>query len=471
MGMRGCATAARRFLALAGLVLAGVAPLAGCFAERSFPIQAQPPSRLTVAEIAACHSPRSWLRAAHVRLAGKIDGRTPLLTDDLTSPDGSVSVGRHFGIDETRNHTLLANYSGLKDSAVVSGSRFVLEAPPAWPGFEDIEVPIRDGVTLAGRYSLARRAGPSTRANCIVVMAGLFGDNWTLRSRDVSLALRDAGFHVLALEPRGHGRTETLHPDVPFSFGTIEAGDLLDVAEWLEARPEVVDTGLVGFCWSANVALLAGWENGRDARDPAVTPALAALQRGPGSTQHFRAGIAAFSPPLDFEAVVRRIEARRPRWMDPTMAALSEIVDQRAASKGYGDLGGSLWRLIEREVFRLPGAYPDLIDDGLQYIRFVAADGKPLVGIRNKLEALNVPTLIVHAANDPVAPAQPLADLIAGTENPNVAALVLPGGGHCGFTASCPDYFYGLLLGFFDRDSGAAAVSRRSTFVALPASR
>jgi predicted alpha/beta-fold hydrolase len=70
--------------------------------------------------------------------------------------------------------------------------------------------------------------------------------------------------------------------------------------------------------------------------------------------------------------------------------------------------------------------------------------------------------LIVHGANDPMGTAGEIAELIAQTDNPRVAALILPGGGHVGFAAYARSYYYSLIAGFFDPAWGAAAGAETS---------
>ena len=47
--------------------------------------------------------------------------------------------------------------------------------------------------------------------------------------------------------------------------------------------------------------------------------------------------------------------------------------------------------------------------------------------------------------------------LASRTSNPQVACLLLLGGGHIGFGPYSPAYFYSLILDFFDSQTGAAA--------------
>ncbi|MBI5863845.1 MAG: hypothetical protein HZB38_04940 [Planctomycetes bacterium] len=209
---------------------------------------------------------REWAVAAHHRLAPLYPNlpAAPLLTSDLNDAEGRpVDVFKHFGVDAERLHSFWYNTTGILCSAQVTGQRFGHEAAP-WPGFEEVWIPINPDLQLSGRLGLAKRDGEPAYADCIVLLPGLFGDNSTIRSRDVALPLRDAGLHVLSVEQRGHGKTETRYPQTPYAFGTLEAGDLLAVSSWLAARAEVRDTGLIGFCWGANTALLTAWEDSRD---------------------------------------------------------------------------------------------------------------------------------------------------------------------------------------------------------------
>lgn len=95
----------------------------------------------------------------------------------------------------------------------------------------------------------------------------------------------------------------------------------------------------------------------------------------------------------------------------------------------------------------------------MRYVRLMPYRGRD---VTNKLESIRVPTLVVYGIDDPVASAQSVADLLSQTQNPMVAGVILPGGGHCGFAPYSKNYFYSLLVSFFDRDLGAAACVNRS---------
>lgn len=427
---------------------------AGCFSERSFPARAV--DLQAVARRPDAPSPRddarAWLRHAHPRIEHLLppSPAPALLTDDLFDADGRpIDVFTHFGVDPRRLHSIFGNLSGLMHTAQAAGARPAIDRPPPdWPGFEDVWIPIRPGLCLSARLGLARDSGRPRRADCIVILPGLLGDNAVLRTRHLASALRDAGLHALALELRGHGQTEARHPDVAYAFGTLEIGDLMAVAEWLQRRDDVHRTGLVGFCWSANLALIAAWEDGRRDDDPLVPERLRPFLRPRrADARHFEAGVIAFSPTLRFETILERTVVEQSRLCQPVLDALQDTVRDRMIRKRYPRPSGDLRRLIELDMARSDAPYEGSVDDGLQYLRLLPHRGLPA---GDKLEAARVPVLIVHGANDPLAPAQDVAELCAPLRNPRVAAVVLPGGGHVGFAPYARSYFYSLVLSFFE---------------------
>ena len=446
----------------AAALCALAASSAGCFVERSFPMRSSDAVRVVAVDEDPPDSTRAWLEAVHPRLERLLPRHSapPLLTARLTAADGrSVDVLEHFKRVVGVQHTVWFNLEGIVHSAQASGSRFGQAAPPAWDGFDDVWIPIDERLQLSGRLGLARRGGEPVISDCIVLLAGLFGDNSTIRSRDLASALRASGHHVLALEPRGHGRTEARYPEVLSTFGVFETGDLLAVAEWLQEKPFVHETGLIGFCWGANIALLTAWEEGRDESDADVAPRLRPYLRPRGATRLYQAGVLAFSPPLRFEELIEKLDKPISIFADPVLSAIQDIVANRIEQKSHRTSGASLRELIECESRRASPDYPEFLDDSRQYLRFVPHSGQAPAA---KLEQARVPVLVIYGVDDPLGQAQAIADLFRGLENPDVGAVVLPGGGHCGFAPYARRYFYSLVLNFFDRQRGVAASLARA---------
>ena len=144
-------------------------------------------------------------------------------------------------------------------------------------------------------------------------------------------------------------------------------------------------------------------------------------------------------------------DLKRPwsRFEHPAYAGLQGSVKLRMRQRNYPDPSGSLARLIEQELRHSAMNYPSFVEDAVRFVCFMDPPGTP--GF-DKLASARTPTLIIHAANDPLAHAQEVADLMAWTKNPAVAALILPGGGHIGFPAYATAYYFSLILSFFSRE-------------------
>ncbi|HOA72382.1 MAG TPA: alpha/beta fold hydrolase [Phycisphaerae bacterium] len=468
-----------------------MAGLAGCvFDERAIPMKSEyfVPVRVSAEPEAAGHvsqgrdgqadrvelvtdrtgparvaNTREWLRAAHAQLEHLLPprGRRVLLTEDMLDEQGRpVDVYRYFDRPPETLNKLHQNWNGMVHTGqAVSRSEAIDEPVPPWEGFRTVWIPVAERISLHGR--LAVQTGPDGEpvdADCIVLIPGFLGDNAVLRTRDLAFALRDRGFHVLALELRGHGRVEYYYPDVYYNFGVIETQDLMRVSEWLQDHhPFIRNTGLIGFCWGGNHAMLAAWYDGRRPDDPSITPRVAAHLDPPTGRKHYTAGVIAFSPVLTWERLMEDADTpREDMWTDPSMYFFQQTVKSRMRRKGYPEVSGSLRRLINYEFAHSEFGPSFPIVEGYQFLRFMPHRGQP---DGDKMEFARIPVLMVTSVNDPFLPAQDMADFTARTDNPLVATLILRGGGHIGFGPYNPAYFYSLILNYFDPVHGAAAVA------------
>ena len=445
-----------------------VALSAGClsdFTERSVrlsPADAWSVSPATGPDSEA-RSTRAWLTSTHGQLASLLPAGDagPLLTEELTRPDGQpVNVLGHFGIDRDGLQSLFANSRGMKYSAQAASSEYAIETPaPPWPQFEQVWLPIRTptapSLALSGRLGYARDAqGRIADAPCLVILPGLFGDFGVQRSRDLAIPLREAGFHVLALELRGHGQTELRFPQVRHAFGAFETDDLMQVSDWLEAQPHVTRTGLIACCWNANIALLAAWYDGNQPDDPLIAPSIRSnLVAHDTAKRRFSAGIMAISPVVQGEVLMDELDRSRSRWKHPIYAAIQDTVRDRMKRKGY-PVSGSLRQLMGDEYsgYRVPGTHG--LVEGYSMLRLMDYKSQ---SAGKKLDAARMPVMILHGADDPLVCAQDVADMMAGVSNDRVAAIILPSGGHVGFTGYAPSYYFSLVVNFFDPQCGPAA--------------
>lgn len=442
------------------LIMATLPGTVACFSEQSFSIRAADIVHVAPGKASLPISTRQWLARTHQALRHLLPfGDTePLLTDDLTDEQGlPVDVFVHFRRNPDRLQTLLFNFWGLQGSAQCSGRSFQPENPsPPWPGFEEVRIPVSDNVETIGWLGLSTSGDTVRDADCIVILSGLFGHNDIKRIEDLALALRAAGFHVLAYENRGYGRSDLARPDVPYTFGVMGTRDLMLVSDWLERMPHVRRTGLIGFCWSANQALLTAWYDNLPEDDPSISEKLAELLEPLPPRRRFRAGVMAFSPTLAFEEIREKLDTPRSYFQEPVLATMQDTVRDRMRAKQYSEVSGSLDKLIHVEFAHSKLSYPGAVRDALRFMRLLPYRGRPA---GNKLAAVRLPVLIVHASNDPLGNAQEIAELLAGTSNPNVAALILDHGGHVAFASHARRYYFSLIVNFFDPQTGAATMT------------
>jgi predicted alpha/beta-fold hydrolase len=442
--------------------------LSGCFKEQAFPIQRDDYRRIAPLPDADPNpqgrTTREWLTHTHAQLAPLLSerGQLVMLTEDLV--DGFGQPRDVYAYMQTRPENLnklLRNFYGILHTAQGTNQSELIDDDKAdlWPGFEDVWIPVADDVALSGRLGFARENGKIPYADCIILLPGLWGDNRGWRTRDLATALREHGFHVLAVELRGHGQTERWFPEIYYNFGAIETQDLVRTANWLEDQhPQVRNTGLIGFCWGANLALLAAWYDARTPDDPSITPTLAAYLDPPSERIHFQAGVMAMTPLLDWECLLDRADVEHDLLDEPAMYFFQRVVESRMIAKDHPERSGNLRNLIAFEFDRSffgPG-FPK--EDGYRFIRLMPYKGRHH---GDKLEKVRIPVLMAQSVNDPFTSSQEIADLMAITDNPNVAAMVLRGGGHVGYFPYNRAYTYSLILNFFDPERGAAAAMGR----------
>ena len=438
------------------LVLVG-----GCLGERPFPLRDSDLVRIERPDDGNLTT-RQWLDHTHSELRGLLgpSGRKTLLTADMLDSDGRArDVYRVMGRNKAAMRTVLGNFRGTVQTAQSVGADSAIGVAAArWPGFEDIRIPVNEDVSLCGRIGIAERDGQAVRSNCVVILPGYLGDNRIARTRELAIGLRRSGIHALALELRGHGQTEQHHPEAYYTFGVLDTQDLLTVSRWLEETYDCVKgTGLIGFCWGGNVGMLAAWRDGSGIDHPSISPQIARHLEDVSDRQHYKAGVIAFSPVICWEWVIDRTDKPHSLLYDPFTHFLQNTIRNRMAHEDYPEINGNLRLLIDYEFRRSPFGPSLSIREVYRFMRFLPHRGMPA---GNKLESVRVPLLVVHAINEPFQDVQDLAELIAETDNPQVAGLMLPGGGHTGFAAYNRAYTYSLIINFFDPKTGAATARR-----------
>lgn len=216
-----------------------------------------------------------------------------------------------------------------------------------------------------------------------------------------------AGFNAVRVNYRNCGGTEHL-TDTLYHAGLTE--DLKQITDELIQRDGLREIYLIGFSLGGNMVLKLAGEYGSS---------IPAAVRG----------VVAVSPSIDLAACADAIEMRR------------NIIYRRRFVKSLRD------RMMRKaELF--PGRYDPSLLRGITTIRqFDDAYVAPHCGFRDSadyyerasalrvIDRISIPTLIVHAKDDPIIPYAPLQQPEVEA-NPNVTVLAPEQGGHVGFISA-----------------------------------
>lgn len=308
--------------------------------------------------------------------------------------------------------------SGAAEAAIGLDTRFepFRERPPWWgghlqtlrnqlrsnptfssPGRERLLLRLRDGDALVGTLDHPRPARPG--ALPIVLIHGLAGSETSIYVLDAAIHFLSAGHPVLRLNLRGAG------PSRAHCRGWANAGSWQDLADAFAALPPVLVQG--GF---HAVAFSLGGNTLLDLLAEAPPPRLLSA--------------ATVSTPLDLAAAARVLMAPRSLLYDRYLL--------RGTRRGY----------LDGLAHLAPGLH-----DGLRAARsLVDLDDRvtaPLHGYETawdyyaaascypRLPRITTPALLVHAADDPLAPAQPYREHAMGVGA--LTVLLTERGGHIGF--------------------------------------
>lgn len=241
------------------------------------------------------------------------------------------------------------------------------------------------------------------RCPAVLIIHGLEGSaeaNYVLGAASKAFA---AGFNVLRYNVRGCGGTLHLTPTLYHSGLTV---DLHYVVRELIEHDELPGLFLIGFSMGGNQALKFAGELGEDAPEQLL-------------------GICAISPPIDLEACSRAI-ARRENWIYEIRFLLS------------------LQKTMREKNRLFPGAFDLNRIKGVQHLWEWDDAMQPYNGFRDALDyyahasslpfipRIQVPTLILHAQDDPFIPFEAFTDPALQT-NKSVLLMLTRHGGHVAF--------------------------------------
>ncbi len=280
--------------------------------------------------------------------------------------------------------------------------------------FEPIVLESHDGTPICGHLALQSDA---TRRPAVILASGSRvskNSHWLL-----SLALEayhDWGFHVMAVDLRNRGDSGRCS-EAPSSLGYRESDDIMAAAEYLESFGIVSTVGVCGEGMAAAAALLA-------------------------------AGRSKLNRPLGGGVVAIGAYAE----------AGSEV--ERLSGPGAFSLLSSARRLLARALwlFRILAGMPEASLDLREYIREVPcqyyeieeADLYRKASPARIMSEMKIPCLLLHAEDDLMSPVENARALLdAADENPMVAAMIVPCGGHALYGPATGKWFRLALETFF----------------------
>lgn len=245
----------------------------------------------------------------------------------------------------------------------------------------------------------------------VVVLHGLEGGPDSTYVLEMHRALAREGLASVTLSLRScSGEPNRL----PRMYHSGETGDLSLVLATLRLRDPHRRIGAMGFSLGGNMLLKYLGECGRDGQGPAVPAAAAAV-----------------SVPFDLAAGLAKLERGASRIYHRYL--LRKLV-RKARSKAeilrdHTDLEALL-------AVRSIRVFDDLLTAPLHGFRD-AADYYARCSSRQFLASIRVPTLLVHARDDPFVPAVAIPRHEVAS-NPFLEACFTPSGGHVGFVTGPP---------------------------------
>lgn len=275
---------------------------------------------------------------------------------------------------------------------------------------ERLELPDGDFVDLDWVVETDRRS-PDRDAPVVLVLHGLEGSSSSDYVRSTHRALARQGLASLALNFRScSGEPNRL----PRFYHSGDTGDAAAVLALLRDRFPARRIGAVGFSLGGNVLLkLLG-------------------RCGDGDWQLLAPDAAvAISVPFDLSAGITTLErGLGPIYQHYFLRKLRRKVRaKRTILQGHVDVGALLAVCTLRDFDELGTSRLHGFADSADYYR--RASSKPF------LDAIRVPTLLIHAADDPFLPSSaiPRAEVQA---NPHLDAIFPEHGGHVGFVGGPP---------------------------------
>ncbi len=265
-------------------------------------------------------------------------------------------------------------------------------------------LPLADGSGDHLSAALSLPAEPAPRAPLVILLHGLTGDEVSIYMMRSTATLNGFGYPVLRLNLRGAGPSRVL------SRFQYHAGRTADLDMALAALPKALTANgiaAVGFSLGGNMLLKFLGER--------------------GAAQPIRAA-ASVSAPIDLAATARCMQ----RWRNFAYQAylMREMRTEALAPKAELSERERSAVLEARSIWEFDASFSAPRNG------FAGADDYYAKnGARSYLDGIKVPTLVIHALDDPWVPADPYV-AYDWKRNRSLAAILPHRGGHVGFHGS-----------------------------------
>ncbi|HEX7999462.1 MAG TPA: alpha/beta fold hydrolase [Pyrinomonadaceae bacterium] len=244
------------------------------------------------------------------------------------------------------------------------------------------------------------------KAPTVVLVHGLEGSSSSVYILGSAAKAFRLGFNVVRLNIRNCGSTEHLTPTL---YHSGMSGDLKAVVEELIERDRLERIFLVGFSMSGNMVLKLAGEN------PEALPAELK-------------GICAVSPPIDLASSAASLEERS-NWIYQQSFIRSLRRRMRHKQKLFPHLYDTTDLHLIRTVRQFDNRYTSIhggYENAEDY--YARTSSLPLI------PQIRIPTLLIHAKDDPFIPFEPFRNRALYT-NPSLIFIAPEHGGHTGFVA------------------------------------
>jgi predicted alpha/beta-fold hydrolase len=275
---------------------------------------------------------------------------------------------------------------------------------------EPLRIPIGPdtGHRLHAKAWWIREQGAIVKGPIVVVVHGIGGSSESKYVVRAAVALHRAGYHVVRLDLRGAGASI---PDAPSLYHAGLSSDLGHVVRELGANANADGVVLLGFSGGGTMALKLAGELGAD-------------------VPHELRAVVSISAPLDYTLVGAWMDTlgRLPyrfhvlRGLSNGAREFARQHPERAHYEPHQVKRMSTFRHYDSTIIVPMHGFTD-VDE-----YYAAASAGPW------LERIHVPTLLLHADDDPMVPGATVRPWLAKA-SPAVRVEITPHGGHLGWVA------------------------------------